>query len=106
MELLRDDRPEQTEADERIATDAAEHIAWVAETLASMPADMATSMSATQRIGPAELPTIRHLLPTLAAQSDLRARLEDDNGFVTVWFDRGTRPALPHARVPLGRGRG
>lgn len=88
MELLRDERPEQTEADERVATDAAEHIAWVAETLASMPADMATSMSASQRIGPADVPTIRRLLPTLAAQHELRARLEEENGYVTVWFDR------------------
>jgi hypothetical protein len=88
MRLLRDERPEQIEADERVGTDAAEHLAWVAETLASMPADMATSMSATQRIGPAEMPTIRRLLATLAAQYDLLARVEDDHGYVTVWFDR------------------
>jgi hypothetical protein len=88
VNALRDLRPEQTKADERVATDAAEHIAWVAETLASMPADMATSMSATQRVGLADLSTIRRLLPAVAARYKLRARLEEENGFATVWFDR------------------
>lgn len=87
MNALRDLRPEQTEADERVATETAEHIAWVAETLASMP-DMATSMSATQPVAPADVPTIRRLLPTLAARYELRVRLEEENGYVTVWFDR------------------
>lgn len=88
MKLLREPRPDRTEGDHAPATDAAEHIAWVAKTLASMPADLATSMSTTQRVAPADLPTIRHLLPTLAAQYELRARLEEENGHVTVWFDR------------------
>lgn len=88
MNALRERRPEQTDADERVATTAAEHIAWVAEMLASMPADLATAVSATQRVAPADVPTIRRLLPTLAAQHELRARLEEENGYVTVWFDR------------------
>lgn len=88
MNLLREVRPEQTEASDPVATDAAAHIAWVAETLASMPPGMATSMSAAQRVAPAELASIRRLLPTLAGRYDLRTRLEDDDGYVTVWFDR------------------
>lgn len=87
MQAPQDISEGETEADRR-SSNPAEHIAWVAEALASMPADIAISMSTTQRIGPAALSTIRGLLPALAARYDLHVRLENDNGSVTVWFDR------------------
>ena len=73
---------------------SATHIAWVAATLAAMPDEMAVSMSTTDRILPADLPTIQRLLPSVAAKYGLRAGLKSENGYVTVWFDRrGTRGA-------------
>jgi hypothetical protein len=54
---------------------AAVHIAWVAATLAAMPDEMAVSMSTTDRILPADLTTIRRLLPSVAAKYGLRAGL-------------------------------
>jgi hypothetical protein len=88
VQALHDIYPRETGTDRRSSYDPAAHIAWVAETFASMPVDIATSMSTTQHVGPAELSTVRRLLPALAARYDLRARLENDNGTVTVWFDR------------------
>ena len=88
VHALQDIRQRETDTDTFGHEDPAEHIAWVADTLASMPVDIATSMSTTQHVGPAELSTVRRLLAALAARYDLRARLENDNGTVTVWFDR------------------
>jgi hypothetical protein len=73
---------------------AAVHIAWVAATLAAMPDEMAVSMSTTDRILPADLTTIRRLLPSVAAKYGLHAGLKSESGSVTVWFDRrGARGA-------------
>ncbi len=43
-----------------------------------------------QRIEPADVPTVRRLLPSLGERYGLRARLEHDEGYVTIWFDRRT----------------
>lgn len=82
--LLREQTEEETE-------DAAGHIAWLARTLVAMGPEVATSMSATQRVAPSELEAIRRLLPSLAARHGLRARLEEENGSVTVTFERTPR---------------
>jgi hypothetical protein len=87
IKLLRD-RSEPAGVNDRNSDDPASHIAWVAETLESMPAAMAMSMSTTQRIEPAQLPAIRRLLASLAARYGLRARIENDDGYGTVSFVR------------------
>jgi hypothetical protein len=71
--------------------DFAEHIAWVARTLVAMGPDVAVSMSATQRIRGDEADKIQSLLPLLAAQYALRARMDQENGSVTVTFERGPK---------------
>jgi hypothetical protein len=68
--------------------DFAEHIAWVARTLVEMGPKVALSMSATQRIRGDEADEIRALLPMLAAQYGLRARMDEESGSVTVTFER------------------
>lgn len=90
MRVLRDRRDGQPGTDEDRSDGPASHIAWVAETLASMPAALARSISTTQRIEPADVPTVRRLLPSLGERYGLRARLELDEGYVTIWFDRRT----------------
>jgi hypothetical protein len=49
---------------------------------------MAMSMSTTDRIPPAELPAIRRRISSVAAHYGLRARLEGEDGRVTIRFDR------------------
>ena len=85
MQLERDLRHEQTE--ER-TDDFAQHIAWVARTLVALGPDVAQSMSTTQRIPRDDADAIRALLPSLAAQHGLRARMDEENGSVTVTFER------------------
>jgi len=85
VQLERDLRHEQTE--ER-TDDFAQHVAWVARTLAALGPDVAQSMSTTQRIRGDDADAIRTLLPSLAAQHGLRARMDDENGSLTVTFER------------------
>ena len=85
VQLERDLIHEQAE---RRTDDAAEHIAWVARTLVEMGPGVATSMSTTQRVTPGEAETIRKLLPSLAAQHRLHARVDDEDGWLTVVFER------------------
>ena len=63
-------------------------VAWVARTLVEMGPKVALSMSATQRIRGDEADEIRALLPMLAAQYGLRARMDEESGSVTVTFER------------------
>ena len=85
--------------DDRHANDPADHIAWVAETLASMSRTTANAISTTQRV--ADALALRRMLPSLAARYGFGARIESDGDRVTVRFVRqrsGTaRPAsVPH----------
>jgi hypothetical protein len=83
-ELLHEQTDDRTD-------DFAEHIAWVARTLVAMGPDLAVSMSATQRIRGDEADKIQSLLPLLAAQYGLRGRMDQENGSVTVTFERGKK---------------
>ena len=85
MQLERDLLHEQTE--DR-TDDFAGHVAWVARALVEMGPKVALSMSATQRIRSDEADEIRTLLPVLAAQYGLRAKMDQENGSVTVTFER------------------
>jgi hypothetical protein len=85
MQLERDLLHEQTE--DR-TEDFAKHVAWVARALVEMGPTVALSMSATQRVDGDEADEIRTLLPVLAAQYGLRARMDQENGSVTVTFER------------------
>ena len=85
MQLERDLLHEQTE--DR-TDDFAEHVAWVARALVEMGPKVALSMSATQHIRSDEADEIRTLLPVLAAQYGLRAKMDQENGSVTVTFER------------------
>ena len=85
MQLERGLLHEQTE--DR-TDDFAEHVAWVARALVEMGPKVALSMSATQRVRSDEADEIRTLLPVLAAQYGLRAKMDQENGSVTVTFER------------------
>jgi hypothetical protein len=72
--------------DDYIQEDAATHLAAVASALASMP--MARAISSTQFVEPDEAATIEQLVSVLAARHGLCARIEHDDGALTVIFER------------------
>lgn len=63
-----------------------------------MPAALARSISTTRRIEAADLPSVRRLLPSLVERYGLRARLEHDDGYVTIWFDRRAAKTISDVR--------
>jgi hypothetical protein len=66
---------------------AAAHLAEVARALAAM-GDVATAISSTQRVGPAEAELIARLLPSLASRYGLNASIRREGESLTVRFER------------------
>lgn len=88
------------ELDHRRVDDPADHIGWVAETLASMSGSAANAISTTQRVAPADVPALRRMLPSLAARYGFGARIESEGDRVTVRFVRQRPETAKPAGVP------
>jgi hypothetical protein len=77
------------DATERLeaAGGAASHFAETARTLVAM-GGMATSISSSAHVEPAEADAIRQFLPDLAARYGIAARIEERGTMLTVTFER------------------